>query len=151
MKIKVTKLDKLFSEVIRMKKIKKKPPKDQALDTLVRRLIHLISGGYCKRCKQYVGIDNIETAHIYGRRRKTVRWDLRNVYPLCKNDAKTGRIGCHQQIDNDTIKKTSFLYDVLPAEEVAELSRIANMTIKEYPIDREEIKKQLQEKLKGLI
>jgi len=131
------------------KAMKKKPPKDQVLDGLVRIYIRKISGGYCKRCRQYVGVDNIEVAHIYRRHRKTVRWDLRNVYPLCKDNPATGKRGCHSIIDNDPLKLVSFLYDVLPKEEIEDLERIANMTLKEYPIDRVEIKKQLQEKLKA--
>ena len=119
---------------------------DQILDDLVRKNIRLISGGYCKRCRKYVGIENIEVAHLYPRRRKTVRWDLRNVWPLCKNNLATGEKGCHQIIDEDHIKKASFQYDVMTREEVAELERIASLTLKDYPIDREAIKASLKEK-----
>jgi len=119
--------------------IRKKLPKDHVLDDLVRKYIRLISGGYCKRCrkKRYV-----EAAHMYKRNRKTVRWDLRNVYPLCQD--------CHREVDNDFIKLTSFLYEVLPKEEIADLERLANMTIKEYPIDRGKIKADLKEKIRIL-
>ena len=132
------------------KHIKKKLPKDWLLDDLVRQYIRKISGGYCKRCKRYVGLEHIEVAHMYKRKRKTVRWDLRNVYPLCTNDPRTGKKGCHQQVDDDPIKLTSFMYDVMSKEEIADLERIANMTIKEYPIDREAIKQNLKEQLKGV-
>jgi len=123
---------------------------DKVLDDLVRKYIRLISGGYCKRCGEYVGVENIEVAHLYRRSRKTVRWDLRNVYPLCKNNPATGKKGCHQTIDDDHIKKASFQYDVMTKEEVAELERIATMTLKEYPIDREAIKASLKEKIRRL-
>ena len=123
---------------------------DKVLDDLVRRYVRLISGGYCKRCGEYVGVGNIEVAHLYRRGRKTVRWDLRNVYPLCKNNLVTGKKGCHQTIDDDHIKKVSFQYDVMTKEEVAELERIATMTLKQYPIDREAIKASLKEKIKLL-
>jgi len=129
--------------------VKPKKISDQVLDGLVRQYIRLISGGYCKRCGEYVG-DRIETAHMYGRRRKTVRWDLRNVYPLCISDPKTGKTGCHYLVDNDPLLKSSFLYEVMTPEEIADLQRLANMTIKEYPIDRNQIKQDLKEKIKML-
>ena len=124
--------------------------KDHILDDLVRKYIRLISGGYCKRCGKQVGVEFIEVAHIFRRNRKTVRWDLRNVYPLCKNDPRTCKVGCHQIIDNDPIKLASFLYDVMSREEVAELQRIANLTLKDYPIDRDKIKSELKEGIKSL-
>ena len=112
---------------------------DQILDNLVRQYIRLISGGYCKRCKRS---SYIEVAHMFGRRRKTVRWDLKNVYPLCSE--------CHRDVDNDAIKKASFLYDVMTSQEIGNLQRIANMTIKDYPIDREKIRADLRNKIKEL-
>ncbi len=36
---------------------------DQVLDGLVRKYTRLISGGYCKRCRSFVGIDMVEVAH----------------------------------------------------------------------------------------
>ncbi|KKL23360.1 hypothetical protein LCGC14_2426180 [marine sediment metagenome] len=128
----------------------KRTPRDKTLDDLQRRYIRLISGGYCKRCGEYVGERMIEVAHIYRRNRKTVRWDFRNVYPLCKDNPLTGRKGCHYQLDSDPIKMASFLYDVLTTEEVEDLQRLANMTIKDYPIDREKIKAELKEKIRLL-
>lgn len=124
--------------------------RDATLDNLVRQYIRLISGGYCKRCGKYVGIENVEVAHLYRRNRKTVRWDFRNVYPLCKNNPATGKKGCHQTIDEDHIKKASFQYGVMSKDEVAELERIATMTVKQYPIDREAIKASLLDKIQLL-
>ena len=124
-----------------MKIPKPKKISDQVLDGLVRQYIRLISGGYCKRCKKYVD-GAIQVSHLYGRRRKTVRWDLRNVQPLCPD--------CHYKIDNDHLLKTSFQFDVLTQQEIEELEKLANLTIKESPIDREEIKESLKEKIKNL-
>jgi len=121
----------------------KKPKKisDQVLDGLVRTYVREISAGYCKRCGKYVD-GAIETAHMYRRRRKTVRWDLRNVYPLCPI--------CHHEVDNDSLKLASFMYEVMTPEEIADLQKLANLTIKQYPIDREQIKKDLKEKISKL-
>ena len=51
----------------------KKKISDEVLDGLVRTCLRPMSGGYCKRCKRYVGVENIEVAHLYRRHRKTVR------------------------------------------------------------------------------
>lgn len=133
-----------------MKKHIMKKISDQVLDILQRRCVVLMSGGYCKRCGRYVGEEFIEVAHMFKRKRKTVRWDFRNVYPLCKNDPRTGKVGCHQIVDEDPIKLTSFLYDVMSQEEVAELQKLANLTIKDYSIDRDKIKAELKEKIRLL-
>ena len=121
------------------KPIKKKKISDQVLDGLIRQYIRLISGGYCKRCRKWCPV---ETAHLYRRWRKTTRWDLRNVVPLCKD--------CHWEIDSDPIKLTSFMYDILSKEDIKDLQRLATMTLKEYPIDREAKKQELKEKIKQL-
>jgi len=114
---------------------------DEVLDGLVRSYVRLISGGYCKRCKKHTGGIG-EVSHLYRRNRKTVRWDLRNVNYLC--------LDCHREIDNDQIKLVSFMYDVLSKDDIKELQRLANMTLKEHPIDRVSLKKELKEKIKAL-
>ena len=123
---------------------------DKVLDDLQRKVIYLMSGGHCKRCKKHVGVEYIEVSHMYRRNRKTVRWDMRNVYPLCKNDVRVNKVGCHQMIDNDHILKTSFMYDVMSKEDIEDLQRLANLTIKDYPIDREAIKETLIKYLEAL-
>ncbi|MFW9991935.1 MAG: hypothetical protein ACFFD4_07725 [Candidatus Odinarchaeota archaeon] len=60
MKIRITKLDKLFSELVRRK-----------------------SGGYCERCGKRLGWQNLQTSHFWGRRAKSVRWDEDNACALC--------------------------------------------------------------------
>jgi hypothetical protein len=132
-------------------KIKKKaigPPSDRVLDGLVRKYIRLISGGYCRRCGKYVGEANIATAHLFRRWRKTVRWDLRNVVPLCDNPPLGMK--CHKIIDNDPLEMASFMHEILSPQDLADLQKLANLTIKQHPIDREEIKADLREKIKRL-
>jgi len=130
--------------------IKRKHSSDKVLDDLVRECIRLTSRGYCKRCHKFVGEEMIEAAHLYGRKRKTLRWDLRNVHGLCKSNPLTGGKGCHFLIDNDHISKTSFMYEVLGKEDIEDLQELANKTIKDYPIDREKIKQELKEKIRIL-
>lgn len=71
-----------------------------------------------------------------------MRWDLRNVWGLC--------LECHVEIDNDHIAKTSFQYDALSQEDIADLQKLANMTIKEYPIDRKQLKADLKKRIEEL-
>jgi len=42
------------------------------------------------------------------------------------------------------------MYEVLSREDIGELSRIANMTTKDYPIDKEALAKDFREKIKLL-
>jgi predicted restriction endonuclease len=116
--------------------------RDVTLDALVREYVKAMSAGYCKRCKKHVGIVNLEAAHIIPRKHKTVRWDLRNVFPLC--------LDCHDTIDRDCFAKTEFSYTVLTREEIAEVQRLGNMTLKTYPIDREQVKAELKVKIRKL-
>lgn len=141
--------DKVIGDEMK-KKTLNKGVRDKTLDDLVRKYIYLISDGYCRRCGERVGVEWIEAAHMFRRSRKTVRWDLRNVYPLCKDNPITGRKGCHGIVDSDPLELTNFMYQVMTPKEISELQVIANKTLKDYPIDREQIKKDLKEKVRML-
>lgn len=136
--------------VLTKKKTLNKGVRDKTLDDLVRKYIRLISDGYCRRCGERVGVEWIEAAHMYRRNKKTVRWDLRNVYPLCKDNPITGKKGCHTIVDNDQLELVSFMYEVMTPKEISELQAISQMTLKEYPIDREQIKADLKARIKEL-
>ena len=131
----------------------KKPKKakrvsDQVLDTLVRKIVKLRADGHCKRCGKYVGTENLAAAHLYGRKRKVVRWDLRNVWAICDNPP----IGmkCHMTIDNDPIAKASFMFEILTPEEIEDLEWMASRTLKDYPIDREQLREELKKTIAKL-
>jgi len=59
MKIRIDKLDVLFSEFIRKR-----------------------SKGYCERCGKYYGWERLQTSHFYGRSKKSVKWDEDNAVAL---------------------------------------------------------------------
>ena len=124
---------------MKRKKQRKNKISDEVLDGLVRNIVYFLASGYCKRCKRHVSTAYLEAAHLYRRHRKTVRWDLRNVHGLC--------LDCHQLVDNDAIEMASFMYDILSKDDINDLQRLANMTLKEYPIDRAELKAELKEKI----
>ena len=123
---------------------------DRTLDKLLREYLLIKYNLQCERCHNIFSPDMLEVAHLYRRIRKVVRWDLRNTRLLCKSNPITGRLGCHPIVDNDQIKLVSFMYDVLSKEEVEDLQRLANMTIKQYPIDREVIRSELKDKIRRL-
>jgi len=58
--MKLTPLDKLFSEYIRKK-----------------------AKGICERCGSNKGWKGLQTSHFFGRAKKSVRWDEENVSALC--------------------------------------------------------------------
>lgn len=53
------------------------------LDSLFSRYVRTISGGYCKRCKKYFGVAKLHNAHFHSRRKHSVRWDIANTVPIC--------------------------------------------------------------------
>jgi hypothetical protein len=71
-----------------------------------------------------------------------------NVVPLCDNPP-SGMM-CHTIVDKDPIEMTSLMYEIMTPEEVKYLQELANKTIKEHPIDREEIKRDLKERIRRL-
>ena len=131
-----------------IKKPKKVRVSDQVLDILVRRYVKLMADGHCKRCGKYVGVENLAAAHLFNRWRKTVRWDLRNVWAICDNPP----IGmkCHMIIDNNPLAKASLMHEILTPEEITDLEKLAMLTLKEHPIDKYELKQELKEKIKLL-
>ena len=87
--MKLDKLDVLFSELIR------------------RRAILKVGG--CERCLQgKVSWKDLQCAHFYGRRKKSVRWDTDNAAGLCG--------GCHMYLDGQAVEKVEFFKKLLGEE-----------------------------------
>ena len=97
-------------------------PADVALSKYVR----LLSGGYCKRCwllgksGAYKGWKKLECAHYQGRRKRSTRWDLDNVLPLC--------FGCHSYIDGNRFAKSELFLEILGREKFEALEKRAQET-----------------------
>lgn len=53
------------------------------LDAIFSRYIRYLSGGFCKRCKKYKGAERLQVHHFHGRRKQSVRYDMENVMALC--------------------------------------------------------------------
>ena len=81
MKIRLSPLDKLFSEFIR------------------KRAIAMSQG--CERCLSYkADYKELQCSHFYGRSRRSVRWDEDNAVGLC--------FGCHQYLSSHPQEHVDF-------------------------------------------
>lgn len=118
---------------------KNKGVRTGTLDKLVADDVKLRSGGFCKRCGKQVGISQLQAAHIIPRVHLLTRWNLKNVYALCKV--------CHKTIDDNPLEKAEFSFTVLSKQDIKELSRLGNLFAKDHPIDREEIKRNLKSEI----
>jgi hypothetical protein len=64
-----------------------------SLDILFSRFIRLRAANTCQRCGKYKDFKELQTAHCWGRRKKSVRWDEDNALALC--------FYCHKIIDGE--------------------------------------------------
>jgi 5-methylcytosine-specific restriction endonuclease McrA len=60
-----------------------KPSQVTSLDKLFSELIRLRANGFCEHCGHWVKFEGIVASHFYGRTRKSVRWDEDNVQGIC--------------------------------------------------------------------
>ncbi len=116
--------------------------KTGTLDGLFSRYVRLLSGGYCKKCGHFLGYHGLQNAHFFGRVRHTVRWNKRNAVPLCPE--------CHREIDLNSVAKSELALSLMSRDEYDKLARLANMTIKEYPIDKVKLAKEFREGIKEM-
>ena len=108
------------------------------LDSLFSKFIRLRAGA-CEYCGKET---RLECSHFHGRRKQTVRYDPDNACGLC--------FSCHQYLGENPYVHTEFFKKRLGSERFEQLNIRANMTIKEYPIDKEKIKQDLESKIKLL-
>uniref|UniRef100_A0A6M3LDN6 Uncharacterized protein n=1 Tax=viral metagenome TaxID=1070528 RepID=A0A6M3LDN6_9ZZZZ len=116
--------------------------KTETLDKLFSQFKRLSSGGYCGKCGKFVGYSNLQNAHFFGRWRHVVRWDKRNTIPLC--------LDCHQEIDLNAVAKAELALSLMNRDEYDELARLADKTIKDFPIDKKALAKEFREGIKRL-
>ena len=53
------------------------------LDILFSRLIRLRADRHCEYCGKYKGFENLQCSHFIGRRKKATRYDPDNACGLC--------------------------------------------------------------------
>ena len=112
MKIRVDPLDKLFSQVIRLR-----------------------DEGIC----QYCGRQGNQTSHFHSRRKRSTRWDLDNAIWAC--------FSCHLHLGEHPNKHYEFFRKRLGSDRFESLNIRAEQIFK---VDKEKIKADLEEKLKGV-
>ena len=59
-----------------------KPSQVKALDKLFSEVIRLRANGFCEHCGLWVGFDKIDPSHYLVRANKNLRWDEDNVFGL---------------------------------------------------------------------
>lgn len=110
-----------------------KKKQEALLDDLYRDYIRkrAMTLGGCQvriRCKHPIPIYTmLHTAHMFGRGNDTTRWDLRNSVGACYL--------CHAYLD--ACRKEDFFRRILGDEEFDDLSRVAHMSTKDFPVDLE--------------
>mgnify|MGYP003145549949 CR=1 FL=1 len=110
------------------------------MDTLFSRYIRLRDGGRCVYCGKIGDVRGMHTHHFRGRRYKRTRYEEDNAACLC--------YACHNLMSDFSEINTSLHIKLVGSDRVEALgirARSSNVTI-----DREEIKKKLQEKIKAL-
>ena len=119
-----------------------KPTKRSVTRHLDKIFAEIVRSKY--RCVKCHKVQNLNTAHIYSRSNRSVRWDFKNALCLCA--------GCHIfWAHKNPIEFTEFVKDYLGEYEYNEL-RIRANTIKKWTLDEmlvllEEFKK-VKNKLK---
>lgn len=108
MKVRIDPLDKLFSQIIRLR-----------------------SKGYCEIGGEWRGYERLMCCHNWGRRKKSVRWDLDNAVAGCFYH--------HRMIDENAEDKISFFKKYLGEERYKQLNQRANWP-NQYKPDKKIIK-----------
>ena len=112
----------------------------KALDKLFSLNIRLLSGGYCKKCGEYVGVSGVDCAHCIGRTIHATRWYRNNVAALCRK--------CHGKLDLNPFEKSEFFRGVLSKGEFEKLYKLSKVI--KPSIDVKRLKAELKEQIKIL-
>jgi len=123
MKIKLTVEDTLISKFIRL------------------RAVHRVGG--CEYCgKAVASYKEIQCSHFKGRRRASTRFDPDNCAGLC--------FSCHSHLGENPDLHTEFFKKRLGSERFDQLIIRANTILKRSKQDKEQLRKDLRERIKAL-
>ena len=114
-------------------------------DILFTRYIKLLSGGYCKRCKKYLGIKSrgLHCAHWQSRGKWTTRFERDNCQALC--------YGCHRYLDKRTLEKDEFFFEILGTKRAQEIAVMSEKTPKDFGLTKESLRAKVKADLKDKI
>lgn len=113
--------------------------KRDKLDDIFSKYIRANAKGFCEYCGKYVGFCRLQTSHFRGRRCKTTRWDENNVSCVC--------FSCHMYLGENPYAHTEWFKKRLGSVKFEQLNIIANMTTKEYPVDKDKLMQEYKEKM----
>jgi len=109
------------------------------------RFIKLLSGGYCKRCGNYLGVNSrgLHCAHWQGRGKWTTRFERDNCQALC--------MGCHRYLDHNKEEKDELFFKILGTKRGWEIIRLSNKSLKDLGLSKITLKEQAEVDLKERI
>ena len=110
-------------------------------DILVSKIIRQKMDNTCEACKQT--FDRTEAAHIFGRRHRSVRWDLDNILCLCH--------GCHRKYTENPVDFTRFLERYMGDDALNDLSIKAWKVRKWTKSDKAQLYEDLKEEYKRVL
>lgn len=120
--------------------------KRDPLDKLLREYLLLRDDYTCQWCgRQYSQDDNLmglHVSHFKGRRKKSVRYDEENTCLLC--------FGCHNHVHDNPEEHTDFFKKRLGSDAFDALILRANRPLPMTKSVKQEIKKELEEKIRRL-
>lgn len=99
--------------------------KIEPLDQLFSKIIRLRAKGICEIGGEWRGYEKLMCCHNWGRRKKSVRWDLDNACAGCFYH--------HRQIDENAEDKISFFRKYLGNKKYQDLNKRANWTNLQKP------------------
>lgn len=103
-----------------LRKVSRSGIKITALDRLFSQLVREKANGQCQRCGKYAkDLRGLHCAHFYSRSKQCVRWDERNAACLC--------MGCHRFLDGNPYEKILFFERLLDVADIAALSELARV------------------------
>ncbi len=112
------------------------------IDVLTSICVRLLADDKCEYCGKYVGFKRLQCSHFFGRRRKSIRYDLDNCSALC--------MSCHMFLGENPYLHTEWFKKRLGSGKFEELSIRAIKIVRLTKEDKEKIKEDLKEKIKLL-
>jgi hypothetical protein len=109
--------------MLKKSKRKRKVLSDRYMGMLWRKAVLSLFGNRCIICNN-MNIPELECHHIVKRRKKVLKYEIKNGVPVCKH-------GCHSKIDS--LEGLEFLKDYIDFEY---LKKYENVVFKQYLTDR---------------
>jgi len=114
-------------------------------DSMFSRYVKLLSGGYCKRCGKYLGINSqgLHCAHWRSRGKWTTRYERDNCQALC--------FGCHQYLDHHPPEKDDFFFKILGTKRANEIMKLSDKSLKDIGLNKKELRDKVEADLRPKI